>query len=152
MIDLARAGVERHGDLVLLEKLRQMCRLRGVDLEDVEAALLRACLEGVRERGVNVRQDNSLEAIVAVQLHPDDGPHATHSDDHCVCHSSDCEFVIANHSRVLQAVASLYGTARIPAKRCRRLSHKAPEAKPFSCDEHYSGAPSTTGAPNSARV
>ena len=89
MIDLARAGVERHGDLVLLEKLRQVCRLRGVDLEDVEAALLRPCVEGVRERGVNVRQDNALEAVVAVQLHPNYGPHAPHPDDHRVCHTSD---------------------------------------------------------------
>src|SRR5437867_13209424 len=97
MIDLARAGVERHGDLVLLEKLSQVRRFRGVDLEDVEAALLCACVQGVRERGVNVRQDYALEAVIAVELHPNYGPYAPHPDDHRVCHTSDYQFVIASH-------------------------------------------------------
>src|SRR4030095_5450538 len=93
MIDLARGGVECHGNLVLLDKLRQVCRLRGVDLDDVEAAFLRARVEGARERGVDVRQDNALETVVTVQLHPDYGPHTPHPEDHRVCHTLDYPFL-----------------------------------------------------------
>ena len=86
VIDRAGAGIEGDIDLMLLEKLSQVRGLHGVDLMDLEAALLGALVESAGESRVNVRQDDALETVVPVELHPDHAPHSPHAHDHCVCH------------------------------------------------------------------
>src|SRR5262245_45926058 len=68
MIDLAGTGVEGDVNLVFFEKRRQGRRFGGVDFVNDKPAPFGALVENVGKRGVNVRQDDTLEALVAVKL------------------------------------------------------------------------------------
>src|SRR4030095_5471192 len=107
MIDGARAGIEGNVDLVLFEKLRQVRRFCGVDLMDNEAAFLRAFMEHVRKRRVDVPKDDALETITPVELHPDDGAHTPDSDDHGVCHKQFPSLPVHCRTRLMRLAALL---------------------------------------------
>ena len=82
----AHAGVAGHIDAVLLHQRGEIIGLHRICLHNDEPAFRGLRRELVGENRIHVRQHDSVEAIVSVELLADDRTHAADADDHCVCH------------------------------------------------------------------
>src|SRR2546423_15592195 len=85
MVNRTRAGIEGHINFMLLEELPQMDRVRRIDLMNDKAAFLGAFVKNVGKGGVDIGQDDALEAIISMKIQANHRAHSTDSVDHRVC-------------------------------------------------------------------
>jgi len=80
------AGIQRHGDLVLGHRGGDFGRLHGIERDHLEPAALGRIVQHLCVGGIDVGQDDFVEAFVLVELPSDDGADSTHSDNHDIGH------------------------------------------------------------------
>lgn len=67
VVHLAGAGVDRDEDFLLLEKGSQAYGIRGVEFDDLEAAIVGLGGEGFGELGIRVAKVNLTKAVVGME-------------------------------------------------------------------------------------